>query len=170
MVLNALRLTLLAAPALKARLKHQAERELKARKTGSDDMTKLRTQLDDVTAQVAFVIRNVKLVGEDASAAQLVELARRRDDLQRELRLAEMSGQTPVEDVDAVVERVVEELRKTGEEYGDLLGEEDGSMYTHQFDAQANTAALLDEFGQVAARFKYYAFGQVAAVSVEGDA
>jgi RHS repeat-associated protein len=56
------------------------------------------------------------------------------------------------------------------EEYGDLLGEEDGSKYTHQFDAQANTAALLDEFGQVAARFKYYAFGQVAAVSVEGDA
>src|SRR5439155_19478825 len=48
-------------------------------------------------------------------AAKLVELARQRDDLQAQVRSAEMSGQTPVENVDVVIERVVAELRKTGE-------------------------------------------------------
>jgi hypothetical protein len=55
------------------------------------------------------------------------------------------------------------------EEYGDLIGEDGQELY-HQFDAEANTAALLDDGGAVQARFKYYAFGQVASSSIEGDA
>ncbi|HEX8524207.1 MAG TPA: recombinase family protein [Tepidisphaeraceae bacterium] len=115
LILNALRLTLLAAPNLKARLKREAEQELKAGKGGVVEAGKLKTQLDDVMTQIGFVIRNVKLVGEDASAERLAELARQRDELQQQIREAEISGQMPVENVDSVVERVVEELRKTGE-------------------------------------------------------
>jgi RHS repeat-associated protein len=54
----------------------------------------------------------------------------------------------------------------TTEEFGDLIGE-DGE-YVHQYDAEANTHALLDSTGQVEAEYKYTAFGQVSAVRVEG--
>jgi RHS repeat-associated protein len=53
----------------------------------------------------------------------------------------------------------------TTDEFGDLIGEEGESV--HQYDALANTEALLDDLGQVEARYKYTAFGEVAAVSVE---
>ena len=56
----------------------------------------------------------------------------------------------------------------TTEEFGDLIGE-DGE-YIHQYDAQANTNALLDNTGTVSAQYKYYAFGEVAAVSLDGGA
>jgi YD repeat-containing protein len=56
----------------------------------------------------------------------------------------------------------------TQDEFGDLVGE-DGE-FSHAYDAQANTDALLDDGGAVEARYKYRAFGQVAAVSVDGDA
>ena len=52
------------------------------------------------------------------------------------------------------------------EEYGDLVGEE--GEHAHVYDAQANTDALLDEAGAVQARYKYTAFGEVSAVSVDG--
>ena len=54
----------------------------------------------------------------------------------------------------------------TTEEFGDLIGE-DGE-YIHQYDAQANTNALLDNTGAVSAQYKYFAFGQVSSVSIEG--
>ena len=54
----------------------------------------------------------------------------------------------------------------TTEEFGDLIGED--GQYIHQYDAQANTNALLDETGAVAAQYKYLAFGQVNAVSIDG--
>ena len=54
----------------------------------------------------------------------------------------------------------------TTEEFGDLIGE-DGE-YIHQYDAQANTNALLDNTGTVSAQYKYYAFGEVSAVSIDG--
>ena len=57
----------------------------------------------------------------------------------------------------------------TDDEFGDLISETGSELY-HQFDAQANTNALLDEAGNVAARFRYDAFGNVLAASVEGDA
>jgi YD repeat-containing protein len=43
----------------------------------------------------------------------------------------------------------------TTDEFGDLIGE-DGE-YVHQFDAQANTHALLDNSGAVQAKYKHYA-------------
>ena len=54
----------------------------------------------------------------------------------------------------------------TTEEFGDLIGED--GQYIHQYDAQANTNALLDETGTVAAQYKYLAFGEVSAVSIDG--
>ena len=54
----------------------------------------------------------------------------------------------------------------TTDEFGDLIGED--GQYIHQYDAQANTNALLDETGTVAAQYKYLAFGQVSAVSIDG--
>ena len=54
----------------------------------------------------------------------------------------------------------------TTDEFGDLIGED--GQYIHQYDAQANTNALLDETGTVAAQHKYLAFGQVSAVSIDG--
>ena len=54
----------------------------------------------------------------------------------------------------------------TTDEFGDLIGED--GQYIHQYDAQANTNALLDETGAVAAQYKYMAFGQVSAVSIDG--
>jgi len=54
----------------------------------------------------------------------------------------------------------------TTEEFGDLIGE-DGE-YIHQYDAQANTNALLDNTGTVSAQYKYFAFGEVSAVSLDG--
>jgi RHS repeat-associated protein len=54
----------------------------------------------------------------------------------------------------------------TNDEFGDLIGE-DGD-YVHQYDAQADTQALLDSSGAAEARYKYYAFGQVQSVSVSG--
>jgi hypothetical protein len=56
----------------------------------------------------------------------------------------------------------------TNEEFGDLIGEGDGE--SHAYDAQANTNALLDSAGTVEAQYKYRAFGQVDAVSVDGGA
>ena len=56
----------------------------------------------------------------------------------------------------------------TSDEYGDLIGGD--TEPTHQYDAMANTAALLDDSGQVEAQYKYTAFGEVSAVSVEGGA
>ncbi|NNM88460.1 MAG: hypothetical protein HKL95_08065 [Phycisphaerae bacterium] len=56
----------------------------------------------------------------------------------------------------------------TTEEFGDLIGED--GQYIHQYDAQANTNALLDDTGTVQAQHKYYAFGQVSAVSIDGGA
>ena len=41
----------------------------------------------------------------------------------------------------------------TTDEFGDLIGED--GQYIHQYDAQANTNALLDETGTVAAQYKY---------------
>ncbi len=38
----------------------------------------------------------------------------------------------------------------------------------HQYDAQADTHALLDTSGAVEAQYKYNAFGKVQAVSVAG--
>ena len=46
---------------------------------------------------------------------------------------------------------------------------EDGEQLTHQYDAMANTNALLDDSGVLQANYKYYAFGQVSSFSVEGD-
>ncbi|NNM87189.1 MAG: hypothetical protein HKL95_01585, partial [Phycisphaerae bacterium] len=57
-------------------------------------------------------------------------------------------------------------LSDTTDEFGDLIGED--GQYIHQYDAQANTDALLDESGTVEAQYKYYAFGAVNAVSVQG--
>ncbi|HXE56245.1 MAG TPA: hypothetical protein VN541_24675 [Tepidisphaeraceae bacterium] len=54
-------------------------------------------------------------------------------------------------------------LTTTDEEFGDLLSE-DEQQFTHQYDAMANTNALLDNTGTVQANYKYYAFGQVASV------
>ncbi len=55
------------------------------------------------------------------------------------------------------------------DEFGDLIGE-DGE-YIHQYDAQSATHALLDNTGSaVEAKYKYYAFGLPAAVSVGGSA
>lgn len=54
----------------------------------------------------------------------------------------------------------------TTEEFGDLIGED--GQYIHQYDAQANTNALLDDTGTVQAQYKYLAFGQVSAVSIDG--
>jgi RHS repeat-associated protein len=54
----------------------------------------------------------------------------------------------------------------TSDEFGDLIGE-DGE-FVHQYDAQADTHALLDTTGAVEARYKYDAFGEVRAVSVAG--
>lgn len=56
----------------------------------------------------------------------------------------------------------------TQDEFGDLLSE-DGEQLTHQYDAMANTNALLDDSGVLQANYKYYAFGQVSSFSVEGD-
>jgi uncharacterized protein RhaS with RHS repeats len=53
------------------------------------------------------------------------------------------------------------------DEYGDLLGDEAESF--HQYDAMANTEALLDAAGDVT-RYKYTAFGEVSAYSVNGGA
>ncbi len=52
------------------------------------------------------------------------------------------------------------------EKTSDLIGE-DGE-FIHQYDAQANTDALLDNAGVVEARYKYTAFGEVNAVSIAG--
>ncbi|NNM87187.1 MAG: hypothetical protein HKL95_01575, partial [Phycisphaerae bacterium] len=57
-------------------------------------------------------------------------------------------------------------LSDTTDEFGDLIGED--GQYIHQYDAQANTDALLDETGTAEAQYKYFAFGQVNAVSVQG--
>ena len=57
----------------------------------------------------------------------------------------------------------------TDQEYGDLISE-DGENLTHQYDAQACTNALLDNTGTVQATFKYYAYGQLAYSSIDGDA
>ena len=54
------------------------------------------------------------------------------------------------------------------DEFGNLIG--DDSEYIHQYDAMANTNALLDASGMVEATYKYYAYGAVAAVAIEGDA
>ena len=48
----------------------------------------------------------------------------------------------------------------TDDEFGDLISE-DGSELYHQFDAQANTNALLDEAGNVEAR-QVLRLGQIA--------
>ena len=57
----------------------------------------------------------------------------------------------------------------TDQEFGDLISE-DGDQYYHQYDAQACTNALLDSSGNVQATFKYYAYGQIASSSIDGDA
>jgi RHS repeat-associated protein len=57
----------------------------------------------------------------------------------------------------------------TDQEFGDLISE-DGDQLVHQYDAQACTNALLDGSGNVEATFKYYAFGQLAWSSIQGDA
>jgi hypothetical protein len=54
----------------------------------------------------------------------------------------------------------------TQNEFGDLIGEGDGQ--SHTYEARANTDALLDSGGAVEARYKYTAFGEVDAVSLEG--
>jgi hypothetical protein len=56
----------------------------------------------------------------------------------------------------------------TQNEFGDLIGEGDGQ--SHAYDAQADTDALLDSTGTVEARYKYTAFGEVDAVSLDGGA
>ncbi len=55
----------------------------------------------------------------------------------------------------------------TTDEFGDLIGED--GLFEHVYDAQANTDALLDPAGAVEARYKYDAFGNVAAVSLDGS-
>jgi RHS repeat-associated protein len=57
----------------------------------------------------------------------------------------------------------------TDQEFGDLISE-DGDQLVHQYDAQACTNALLDSSGNLEATFKYYAFGQLAWSSIQGDA
>ena len=52
-------------------------------------------------------------------------------------------------------------------EFRDLIGG-DGE-YIHQYDADANTEALLDNAGVVEARYKSSAFGEVSAVSLNGS-
>ena len=56
----------------------------------------------------------------------------------------------------------------TTDEFGDLIGE--NGEFAHQYDAMANTEALLDEAGVVHARYKYTAFGEISAVSIDGGA
>jgi hypothetical protein len=73
------------------------------------------SQLRDVKAQMEFVIKNCAIIGEDEAAAQLVQLAKQRDDLQRQLRLAEASAPVSADGIDNIVQNVVTELRKTGE-------------------------------------------------------
>lgn len=41
--------------------------------------------------------------------------------------------------------------------------------FIDQYDAQANTDALLDNAGVVEARYMYTAFGEVSAVSLDGS-
>ena len=115
LVLNAVRMTLLNAPNLKTMLKRQIERELKAQKTGADHAARLRAELNEIRLQMEFIVKQCAVIGEDEAATQLAQYAKRRDDLQRQSRLAEASAPLTSGNVDGVVEAVVTGLRKTGE-------------------------------------------------------
>ena len=54
-------------------------------------------------------------------------------------------------------------------EFGDLISE-DGDTSFHQYDAQADTNALLDNTGTIQAQYRYYAFGNVSELNLEGSA
>lgn len=114
LILNAVRITLLSAPALKARLKREIEAIMKESGGSTERLTKLTAQLDDLKRRQAFIIKNVTLLGEDEAGRQLADLARQRDEAQRSLKLEELSGARPSEDADAVAERLVVMLKDAG--------------------------------------------------------
>ncbi len=113
-VMNVVRMTLLSAPMLKGQLKREIETVMKQHGGSAERMAKLQTQVDDLKRRQAFVIRNVTHLGEDEAAKQLADLARQKDDAQRALALESLSGAMPLEDADAVAERLIGMLHSVG--------------------------------------------------------